>query len=89
MMAEAGFFYMGTGSVCCFYCGNKLQHFEPRDCPFEEHATFYPFCDFIQKVRGLDYVNRIILECGRIPQGRLKYEKDGTQKIKRIIFDKS
>lgn len=30
MMAEAGFFYMGAGSVCCFYCGNKLQNFEPR-----------------------------------------------------------
>ncbi|CAF1267965.1 unnamed protein product [Adineta steineri] len=89
IMAEAGFFYMGGGSVCCYYCGNKLQNFEPRDCPFEEHATFYPLCDFIQKVRGLDYINRIILECGRIPQGRLKYEMDGTQKIKRIIFDKS
>ncbi|CAF3130984.1 unnamed protein product [Rotaria sp. Silwood2] len=89
MMAEAGFFYMGGGNVCCYYCGNKLQNFEPRDCPFEEHATFYPFCDFIQKVRGLDYINRIILECGRTPQGRLKYEVFGTQKIKRIIFDKS
>jgi len=30
MMAEAGFFYMGGGSVCCYYCGNKLQNFEPR-----------------------------------------------------------
>ncbi|CAF1034016.1 unnamed protein product [Adineta ricciae] len=89
MMAEAGFFNMGGGSVCCYYCGNKLQSFEPRDCPFEEHATFYPLCDFIQHVRGLDYINRIILECGRIPQGRLRYETDGKQKIKRIIFDKS
>ncbi|UJR09177.1 hypothetical protein I4U23_013425 [Adineta vaga] len=89
LMAEAGFFNMGGGSVCCYYCGNKLQSFEPRDCPFEEHATFYPLCDFIQKVRGLDYINRIILECGRIPQGRLKYEMDGKQKIKRIVFDRS
>ena len=30
MMAEAGFFNMGGGSVCCYYCGNKLQSFEPR-----------------------------------------------------------
>ena len=30
MMAEAGFFNMGGGSVCCYYCGNKLQNFEPR-----------------------------------------------------------
>ena len=30
MMAEAGFFNMGEGSVCCYYCGNKLQKFEPR-----------------------------------------------------------
>lgn len=48
-------------------CLIKRRHsfFVFRDCPFEEHATFYPLCDFIQKVRGLDYVNRIILECGR------------------------
>ena len=30
IMAEAGFFYMGGSSVCCYYCGNKLQNFEPR-----------------------------------------------------------
>jgi len=89
IMAHAGFFYMGGDSVCCYYCGNKLQKFEPRDCPFEEHATFYPLCDYIQKIRGIDYVNRILLENGRTPQGRLKYEMDGSQKIKRIVFDRS
>ena len=36
-----------------------------RDCPFEEHATFYPLCDYIQRIRGIDYVNRILLENGR------------------------
>ncbi len=30
MMAEAGFFYIGEGDVCCYYCGNKLKKFEPR-----------------------------------------------------------
>ncbi|CAF1383750.1 unnamed protein product, partial [Rotaria sordida] len=89
MMAQAGFFYMGGSDVCCYYCGNKLQNFKSRDCPFEEHATFFPLCDFIQKVRGRDYVNRIMLECERIPQARLKYELDGSQKSKRIIFKES
>ncbi|CAF1291874.1 unnamed protein product, partial [Rotaria sordida] len=65
IMAQAGFFYMGGSDVCCYYCGNKLQNFKPRDCPFEEHATFFPLSDFIQKVRGRDYVNRIMLECER------------------------
>ncbi|CAF1506500.1 unnamed protein product, partial [Rotaria sordida] len=59
------------------------------DCPFEEHATFFPLSDFIQKVRGRDYVNRIMLECERIPQARLKYEVDGSQNSKRIIFKES
>lgn len=30
VMAQAGFFHMGEGNVCCYYCGNKLQKFEPR-----------------------------------------------------------
>ncbi|CAF4799446.1 unnamed protein product [Rotaria sp. Silwood1] len=89
MMAEAGFFYLGQDTVCCYYCGNLLQDFEPRDCPFDEHATFYPRCDFIQNVRGPDYVNQIISECERIPQGRFKIEVRGEQIIKRIIYDKS
>ena len=29
MMAQAGFMYLGDGKVCCYYCGNKLQKFEP------------------------------------------------------------
>jgi len=43
----------------------------------------------------LRYINVIILNFNYfvlfclVPQGRLKYEMDGSQKIKRIVFDKS
>ena len=29
MMAHAGFIYLGTEKVCCYYCGNRLCDFEP------------------------------------------------------------
>lgn len=41
MMAEAGFFNMGGGSVCCYYCGNKLQNFEPRYIVFFRLSMFF------------------------------------------------
>ncbi|CAF3781379.1 unnamed protein product [Rotaria sp. Silwood1] len=61
-MADAGFIYLGDGKVCCFYCGNKLCDFEPRDCPFEEHATFHPLCDYVIHKRGKAYIDRILKE---------------------------
>lgn len=36
-----------------------------RDCPVEEHATFYPYCDYIQRICGMDYIRRIVLEYGQ------------------------
>ncbi|CAF1581939.1 unnamed protein product [Didymodactylos carnosus] len=90
LMAAAGFYYLGKETcVCCYYCGNKLQNFEPRDDPFEEHACFFPLCDYIQQQRGIDFVNRIVMENGRIPEAKFKMEKIDGKEIKRIVWDKS
>ena len=32
------------------------------DCPFEEHVSFYPLCDYMICKRGLPYVKRILQE---------------------------
>lgn len=89
VMVHAGFINLGEGKVCCFYCGNKLMRFEPLDCPFEEHASYYPLCDYIVETRGLSFIDRIVKESLHIPQARQKYEMNGTQKLKYIIYRKT
>ncbi|CAF1564103.1 unnamed protein product, partial [Adineta ricciae] len=89
LMANAGFICLDVNKVCCYYCGNRLCDFEPRDCPFEEHAIFHPLCDYIIQKRGLSYIERILKESPRIPHARQKYEMKGTQKVKCILFDKT
>ncbi|CAF0770096.1 unnamed protein product [Rotaria sp. Silwood1] len=89
VMADAGFIYLGEGKVCCYYCGNKFCDFEPRDCPFEEHAVFHPLCDYLIQKRGKAYVDRVLKESSRVPHAKHKYEMTGTQKLKFIFFDKT
>ncbi|CAF0978981.1 unnamed protein product [Rotaria sordida] len=88
-MANAGFIYLGEGKVCCYYCGNKFIDFEPRDCPFEEHTTLHPLCDYIIEKRGILYIERVLKESSRTPHAKLKYERIGTRKIKCISFGKT
>ncbi|CAF2659502.1 unnamed protein product [Rotaria sp. Silwood2] len=88
-MANAGFINLGEGKVCCYYCGNKFCDFEPRDCPFEEHAVFHPLCDYIIHKRGTSYIDRVLKESSRTPYAKQKYETNGAQKFKCIFFDKS
>ncbi|CAM4768751.1 unnamed protein product [Rotaria magnacalcarata] len=88
-MANAGFINLGDGKVICYYCGNRMCDFEPRDCPFEEHAAFNPLCDYIIEKRGLSYVERVLKECPREQCARQRYEINGTQTIKYVIFPKT
>lgn len=47
-LAEAGFFYTGTGDQTgCFHCGGVLQDWAPYDSPWEEHAKSFPRCFFL------------------------------------------
>lgn len=56
MMAGAGFFNMGGGSVCCYYCGNKLQSFEPRY-----------FVDVVLKIVAYLHLNLVIVHSKSMP----------------------
>ncbi|CAK8695787.1 unnamed protein product [Clavelina lepadiformis] len=46
-IANAGMYYLG------------LQNWERDDDPWEEHAKWFPTCEFILQQRGVDYVHRI------------------------------
>jgi len=47
-LAEAGFFYTGTGDrVCCFYCGLRPTNWKKQDSPWKVHRVYSPTCTFM------------------------------------------
>lgn len=59
-LAEAGLIYLGSGDRCkCFWCGGELYEWEPEDDPWEEHAKWFPHCNFVQNIKGENYVQYI------------------------------
>ena len=47
-LAEAGFFYTGTGDkVQCFSCLGAIHKWETGDRAWEEHKRLFPDCEFI------------------------------------------
>jgi len=86
LVAHAGFIHLGDDRVICFYCGNALCEFKPRDCPFEEHAISSPLCDFIIDYRGQSFVDDTIADCDFNPEAKQRIDVQGTETIKTIYF---
>ncbi|XP_065817613.1 baculoviral IAP repeat-containing protein 7 isoform X2 [Labrus bergylta] len=60
VLVRAGFFYTGHGdNVKCFYCDGGLRNWEPGDDPWQEHAKWFPRCEFLIQSRGQDYISNI------------------------------
>uniref|UniRef100_A0A8C6T0J3 RING-type E3 ubiquitin transferase n=1 Tax=Neogobius melanostomus TaxID=47308 RepID=A0A8C6T0J3_9GOBI len=60
VLARAGFFYTGHGdNVKCFFCDGGLRNWEPGDDPWQEHAKWFPRCEFLIQSRGQDYISNI------------------------------
>uniref|UniRef100_A0A8C6MIB2 RING-type E3 ubiquitin transferase n=1 Tax=Nothobranchius furzeri TaxID=105023 RepID=A0A8C6MIB2_NOTFU len=60
VLARAGFFYTGHGdNVKCFYCDGGLRNWEPGDDPWQEHAKWFPRCEFLIQSRGQEYISNI------------------------------
>ena len=45
--------------VKCFYCGNGLRNWEDEDNPWEEHAYWYPNCNYVNIVKGFDFIEKV------------------------------
>lgn len=59
-MADAGFFYCGLSDhVRCFHCGNGLRNWEKEDKPWEEHARWYPNCNFVLLSKGQEFIDKV------------------------------
>ena len=49
-LSEAGLFYLGRSDhVKCYHCGGALRDWEENDDPVEEHAKYFPDCEFVQQ----------------------------------------
>ncbi|OPL21739.1 hypothetical protein AM593_10504, partial [Mytilus galloprovincialis] len=70
ILADAGFFYTGIelftllvhgeeDTVRCHYCDGGLRNWEPKDVPWEEHARWFPFCKFVIKMKGREFIEYI------------------------------
>uniref|UniRef100_A0A3Q2TZ12 RING-type E3 ubiquitin transferase n=1 Tax=Fundulus heteroclitus TaxID=8078 RepID=A0A3Q2TZ12_FUNHE len=60
VLAQAGFFYTGHGdNVKCFFCDGGLRNWEPGDDPWQEHAKWFPRCEFLIQSRGQEYISNI------------------------------
>lgn len=59
-LAEAGFFYCGLSDhVRCFHCGNGLRNWESDDLPWNEHARWYPECNFVLVKKGQEFIDKV------------------------------
>ncbi|XP_063064181.1 baculoviral IAP repeat-containing protein 7 isoform X1 [Engraulis encrasicolus] len=66
-LARAGFFYTGDifvlvghgDNVKCFFCDGGLRNWEPGDDPWQEHAKWFPRCEYLLQTRGREYVSNI------------------------------
>ncbi|XP_076799944.1 baculoviral IAP repeat-containing protein 7-like isoform X2 [Clavelina lepadiformis] len=60
-IANAGMYYLGVRDrVKCWYCNGGLQNWERDDDPWEEHAKWFPLCEFVLQQKSPDYVHGIV-----------------------------
>ena len=61
-IVDAGMFYLGERDrVKCWYYNGGLQNWERNDDPMEEHAKWFPLCEFVLQQKSPDYVHQIVL----------------------------
>ncbi|NWT84640.1 XIAP ligase, partial [Lanius ludovicianus] len=64
-LAEAGFYSTGNGDhVVCFHCGGGLQEWKENEDPWEQHAKWFPGCRFVNKEKGIEFINNVHLRDG-------------------------
>ncbi|KAH7938373.1 hypothetical protein HPB49_022955 [Dermacentor silvarum] len=56
-LVSAGFFYIGLQDYTkCFHCDGGLCNWDATDDPWEEHARWFPRCQFVLLSKGEAYV---------------------------------
>jgi len=75
-LASAGFYYVGIGDqTLCFYCGGGLKDWDNEDDPWEQHALWFPKCNFLLLKKTPSFVT----EVHKKHAGLLSIKKEETQ----------
>lgn len=57
VLATAGFYYCDIDDqVRCFHCNGGLRSWQQEDDPWFEHARWFPKCQFVELVKGAQYI---------------------------------
>lgn len=57
-LCDAGFFYTyKSDCVICFSCGGTLRDWDEDDIAWEQHALWFDTCNYVQLLKGQEYVN--------------------------------
>lgn len=67
--------------VKCFHCDGLLYNWEPEDSPFVEHARWFPKCQYIQLVKGENFVRDV--QSGKVTQDDVMQ----TPAVLAVLFD--
>lgn len=61
VLAECGFVYDGHGDrTYCYCCGGGLQDWVENDDPWEQHALWFPDCDYLKLKKGQEFIDHVI-----------------------------
>ena len=78
-IVDAGMYYLGERDrVKCWYCNGGLQNWERDDDPMEEHAKWFPLCEFVLQQKGPDYVHQIVLRTPGLRRPNLSNPSSGS-----------
>ncbi|XP_076803172.1 E3 ubiquitin-protein ligase XIAP-like [Clavelina lepadiformis] len=85
-IANAGMYYLGVRDrVKCWYCNGGLQNWERDDDPWEEHAKWFPMCEFVLQRKGVDFVHNIVSRFPNLRRPMIRNPYNIAQ-INRITF---
>ena len=87
-IADAGMFYLGERDrVKCWYCNGGLQNWERDDLPWEEHAKWFPLCEFVLQQKGLKFVETIVVRNPNLRRPNLRNPSSSSSacQIARIV----
>lgn len=60
VLASAGFYYQNMDDqVMCFQCSGGLRSWQREDDAWFEHARWFPNCEFVHLVKGLQYIDQV------------------------------
>ncbi|XP_078615353.1 baculoviral IAP repeat-containing protein 2-like [Branchiostoma floridae x Branchiostoma japonicum] len=73
-LAKAGFFYtLVADRVRCFWCDGGLKDWDPGDDPWQEHARWYPRCEFLLQNKGKAFVRAVQASTPYYLQGSVQH----------------